>query len=229
MGAISSQSLISYKNQSLLFSSMRSIIAFEGHDGSGKSSCIKSIFKPEIAYRFPGGSSDSESIRKILKKGNVIPKVQYLLNLACFSQTIDELVCISDMEKMYLIETPIVFDRYWPSLFVYQHFISGVPSERIFNDLRFYRIPFGNIFFFFYCDYDVARKRIGKRRSSNKGDEYWESYLNKTIQYYQNVRFLINNTCSNVYMLNTSNMGKNEVNDFVRNKILEHGYENILL
>lgn len=226
MGIISSQSLKDYKNQSTLLSPMRPIIVFEGHDGSGKTSCIESVIKSNYSYRFPGGSPDSENIRKIIKKGKLIPKVEYLLQLACFSQTIDEYVHIKNMEEMYLLNIPVSFDRYWPSSLVYQHFISGIPSERIFSDLRFFRVPFGDIFFFFYCSYDVAKNRINKRKS--KDDDHWETFLSKSIQHYENVMHVISNTFHNVYTLDTSSLSKEEVNEFVKTKISEHGYENIL-
>ena len=226
MGVISSQSLKDYKSQSSLLSLMRPIIVFEGHDGSGKTSCVESVIKSKCSYRFPGGSPESESLRRIIKKGKLVPKVEYLLQLACFSQTVSEYVHIKSMEEMYLIQTPVVFDRYWPSSLVYQHYISGIPSERILNDLRFFRVPFGDIFFFFYCTYDVAEDRINKRKS--KDDGHWETFLSKSIQYYENVMHVINNTFSNVYTIDTSSLSKDEVNEFVKTKIKEHGYENIL-
>ena len=106
------------------------IIVFEGIEGSGKSHHIKKISryldKKKISYlklREPGGSLNSEKIRKLMlnNKSNFNINTYLLLILA------------SKIEKIKLIKKNykkkiILIDRFIDSTYAYQHYGMGIPK-----------------------------------------------------------------------------------------------------
>ena len=88
------------------------IIAFEGIDCSGKSTLIKHMERlfinkkvPYIKLREPGGSTNSEKIRKLLmdKKSNFNKKTDLLLYLASRSENIQKLLQKNTKKKIILL------------------------------------------------------------------------------------------------------------------------------
>ena len=104
------------------------VIVFEGIECSGKSFHINSICNylkkkkiPFIKLREPGGSKNSEKIRKLIldKKSNFTKDTDLLLYLAARSENIDLL-------KKYYRKRLIIIDRFVDSTIAYQHYGLGV-------------------------------------------------------------------------------------------------------
>ena len=119
--------------------SKKPIIVFEGIEGSGKSHHIKVVSRfldknnfKFIKIREPGGSLNSEKIRKLIlnKKSNFNVKTDLLLYLAARSENIN-LIKKSYKKKIILI------DRFTESTVAYQHYGMGL-SLKIINLLNSY-------------------------------------------------------------------------------------------
>ena len=113
--------------------SKKPVIVFEGIEGSGKSHHILKVSnylrKNKISYikiREPGGSSNSEKIRKIIldNKSNFNRITDLLLYLAARSENIDLL-------RKYYKKKIILIDRFSDSTIAYQHYGFGVNLKLI--------------------------------------------------------------------------------------------------
>ena len=113
--------------------SKKPIIVFEGIEGSGKSHHIKIVSryldKNKVKYlkiREPGGSLNSEKIRKLIlnKKSNFNVKTDLLLYLAARSENIN-------LIKKYYKKRVILIDRFIDSTIAYQHYGMGVDIKII--------------------------------------------------------------------------------------------------
>ncbi len=100
------------------------IIVFEGIEGSGKTSHINYLSQylkkkkiEHIKIREPGGSSNSEKIRKLLlnNKSNFDKKTDLLLYLASRNENMIKL-------KKYYKKKVILIDRFTDSTIAYQHY-----------------------------------------------------------------------------------------------------------
>jgi len=105
------------------------IITFEGIEGSGKSFHIKNVanfFKKNkinfIRIREPGGSKNSEKIRKIIlsNKSNFNKNTDLLLISASRSENIEKIIKKNYKKKV------IIIDRFIDSTIAYQHYGMGV-------------------------------------------------------------------------------------------------------
>ncbi len=151
------------------------IIVFEGIEGSGKTFHINNIAKylkkrkkKFIQIREPGGSLNSEKIRKLIlnNKSNFNKDTDLLLYLASRSENID-LIKNNYMKKIILI------DRFIDSTIAYQHYGLGA-DIRIINLLN--KFILGNI----KVDYTflnvVNQKnmllRLKKRKKLNRYDNF---------------------------------------------------------
>ena len=108
--------------------SKKPIIVFEGIEGSGKSFHINNVEKflkknryPYVKFREPGGSKNSELIRKLIlnKRSNFTKNTDLLLYLASRSEN------ISLIKKNYNKKI-ILIDRFIDSTIAYQHYGMGV-------------------------------------------------------------------------------------------------------
>ncbi|MDC3069387.1 dTMP kinase, partial [Candidatus Pelagibacter sp.] len=113
--------------------SKKPVIVFEGIEGSGKSHHInivsKYLKKKNISFfkiREPGGSINSEKIRKLIlnKKSNFIPNTDLLLYSASRSENINLL-------KKFYKKKLILIDRFIDSTVAYQHYGLGVNIDLI--------------------------------------------------------------------------------------------------
>ena len=104
------------------------VIVFEGIEGSGKSyhisNVVKLLKKRKIKYikiREPGGSSNSEKIRKLIlsNKSNFNKNTDLLLYLASRSENMILL-------KKYYTKKVILIDRFVDSTIAYQHYGFGI-------------------------------------------------------------------------------------------------------
>jgi dTMP kinase len=116
------------------------IIVFEGIEGSGKSYHIQNISnylkKNKIKFikiREPGGSLNSEKIRKlILNKNSKFNKfTDFLLYMAARNENLNNIIFKNYKKKIILI------DRFLDSTIAYQHYGMGVNLKAIkyINDL----------------------------------------------------------------------------------------------
>ena len=113
------------------------VIVFEGIESSGKTSHSRFVSKylkkkriNHLLIREPGGSINSEKIRKLLLKNssNFDKKTDLLLYLASRNENIKKL-------KDYYKKKIILIDRFIDSTIAYQHFGQGIslPLIKIIN------------------------------------------------------------------------------------------------
>ena len=162
--------------------SKKPIIVFEGIEGSGKSHHInkvsKYLDKKKISYikiREPGGSLNSEKIRKLIlnKKSNFNINTDLLLYLAARSENIN-LIKKSYKKKIVLI------DRFVDSTIAYQHHGMGV-DLKIINMINGFLLKKIKVNFTFL---NVVNKknlfqRLKKRKSLNRYDQFDMNFYNK--------------------------------------------------
>ena len=159
------------------------IFVFEGIEGTGKSTQVKSISVnlkkkgvPFIILREPGGSKNSEKIRKILlnKKSNFNPITDLLLYLASRSENIEKIINKNLYKKIILI------DRFVYSTLAYQHYGMGINLKLIkyLNKLIIKKIKIKHIFL-----HTVDKKnlflRLNSRKNKNRYDNFKYSFYDK--------------------------------------------------
>ena len=155
--------------------SKKPIIVFEGIEGSGKTHHIKIIEnhlkRKKIKYikiREPGGSPNSEKIRKLIlsNKSNFNKNTDLLLYLAARSENMNEIIK-SYKKKIILI------DRFIDSTIAYQHYGMGV-DLKIINFINNYLLR--NIKVDFTFLHLVNKKnlylRLNLRKKLNRYDKF---------------------------------------------------------
>ena len=162
--------------------SKKPIIVFEGIEGSGKTHHINNVSKyldkEKINYikiREPGGSLNSEKIRKLIlnKKSNFNINTDLLLYLAARSENIN-LIKKSYKKKIILI------DRFTDSTIAYQHYGMGV-NVKIINIINKFLLKNIKVNFTFL---NVVNKknlfqRLKNRNSLNRYDQFDMNFYNK--------------------------------------------------
>ena len=183
------------------------IFVFEGIEGTGKSTQVKSISVylkkkrvPFIILREPGGSKNSEKIRKILlnKKSNFNPITDLLLYLASRSENIEKIINKNLNKKIILI------DRFVYSTLAYQHYGMGINLKLIkyLNKLIIKKIKIKHIFL-----HTVDKKnlflRLNNRKNKNRYDNFKYSFYDKVQKGFLKISknkkkyvILNSNTCS---------------------------------
>ena len=162
--------------------SKKPVIVFEGIEGSGKTHHINFISKylkknkiPFIKIREPGGSLNSEKIRKLILNSNskFNTTTDLLLYLASRSENIDLL------KKNYKKKV-ILIDRFTDSTIAYQHYGFGVNLNliKIINKyvLNNFKIDFT---FLNLVSYKNMQKRLKLRNSLNRYDKFKKNFYNK--------------------------------------------------
>ena len=162
--------------------SKKIVIVFEGIEGSGKSHHISKVAKylkkkklDFIKIREPGGSVNSEKIRKlILNKGSNFNKItDLLLYLSARSENIQQL-------KKFYKKKIILIDRFVDSTVAYQHYGFGI-------DIKFINLINNQILRGFKVDYTFLNivnrknmiKRLKLRKSLNRYDRFNEMFYRK--------------------------------------------------
>ena len=162
--------------------SKKPIIVFEGIEGSGKSHHInkvsKYLDKKKINYikiREPGGSPNSEKIRRLIlnKKSNFNIYTDLLLYLAARSENIN-LIKKSYKKKIILI------DRFIDSTIAYQHYGMGVDLKiiKIINKFLLKNIKV-NFTFLNVVNKKNLFQRLKNRKSLNRYDQFDSNFYNK--------------------------------------------------
>ena len=162
--------------------SRKPIIVFEGIEGSGKSYHINTVAKylkqkkiNFIKIREPGGSLNSEKIRKLIlnNKSNFSRDTDLFLFLSSRSEN------ISLIKKNYNKKI-ILIDRFTDSTIAYQHYGMGVDLKLI-NLLNKYLIKDIKIDFTFLNIVNNKNLflRLRKRKSLNRYDKFNSVFYNK--------------------------------------------------
>ena len=114
------------------------VIVFEGIDGSGKSfhlnaasNYLKKKKIKHIKLREPGGSKNSEKLRKLLlsNKSDFEKKTDLLIYLSARSENFHKII------KPNLKKKVILIDRFVDSTIAYQHYGFGI-NRNIINSLN---------------------------------------------------------------------------------------------
>ena len=158
------------------------VIVFEGIEGSGKTFHINNVcnyFKknkiPFLKLREPGGSKNSEKIRKLIlnNKSSFNKNTDLLLYLAARSENIN-------MLKKHYRKKIILIDRFTDSTIAYQHYGLGVNLELINKTnnhiLEKFKIDFT---FLNIVNYTNMLKRLKKRKNLNRYDKFNYSFYSK--------------------------------------------------
>ena len=167
--------------------SKKPIIVFEGIEGSGKSHHIskvaKYLDKKKINYlklREPGGSLNSEKIRKLMlnNKNNFNENTDLLLILASRSENIK-------LIKKYYKKKIILIDRFTDSSIAYQHYGLGV-NLKIINLINNFLLKNIKVNFTFL---NIVNKknlflRLKKRKSLNRYDQFNINFYTKVQKGY---------------------------------------------
>ena len=144
------------------------VIVFEGIDGSGKSYHLNAasnyLKKKKISHirlREPGGSRNSEKLRKLLlsNKSDFEKKTDVLIYLSARSENFFKII------KPNLKKKVILIDRFVDSTIAYQHYGFGI-NKNIINLLN--RFILGNFKVDFTFLHIVQKKNIRKNIKSKK-------------------------------------------------------------
>tara|TARA_B100000795_G_scaffold252816_1_gene222617 strand:+ start:222 stop:833 length:612 start_codon:yes stop_codon:yes gene_type:complete len=162
--------------------SKKTIIVFEGIEGTGKSHHINNVAKylkknnkKFIQIREPGGSKNSEKIRKLIldKKSKFNKYTDLLLYFSARSENI-ELIKKNIGKKIILI------DRFSDSTIAYQHYGMGVNLKFIKN-INDFLLKGINIDFTFLNTVSPKnmQKRLLKRKNLNRYDKFNNNFYKK--------------------------------------------------
>ena len=158
------------------------VIVFEGIEGSGKSYHIANVSKflkkkniDYIKIREPGGSSNSEKIRKLIlnNKSTFNKETDLLLYLAARSENMNLL-------KKYYKKKIILIDRFVDSTIAYQHYGLGV-NLKLINTINQYLLRNFKIDFTFLNIVNKKNmlKRLNLRKSLNRYDKFNNTFYNR--------------------------------------------------
>ena len=164
--------------------SKKPVIVFEGIEGSGKSHHISNVSKylkkkdiAHIKIREPGGSLNSEKIRKLIldKNSNFDKNTDLLLYLAARNENIHIL-------KKYYKKKIILIDRFIDSTIAYQHNGFGV-DLKIINHLNSFVLKRFKVNFTFLNIVNEKNmlKRLKLRKRLNRYDKFDKKFY-KSVQ-----------------------------------------------
>jgi len=198
--------------------SKKLIIVFEGIEGTGKSHHINNVAKylkkkkkKFIQIREPGGSKNSEKIRKLIlnKKSTFNKYTDLLLYLSSRSENI-ELIKKNIGKKIILI------DRFSDSTIAYQHYGMGVNMKFIknINDFLLKEISVDFTFLNIVSQKNME-KRLLKRKILNRYDKFNNNFYDKV----QKGFLKILKTSPKKYMKINSNLSIDHNEKIILNKI----------
>ena len=195
------------------------IITFEGIEGSGKSLHIKNVAnhlkKKKISFvklREPGGSKNSEKIRKLIlnNKSNFNKYTDLFLYLAARSENIEKIINKNYQKKVILI------DRFTDSTLAYQHYGMGI-SKKIIEYINKYLLKKIKVNFTFLniVNEKNLKKRMLKRKRLNRYDKFKNVFYKKV----QNGFIRQAKLKSNQYLIVNSNIDIEDNKRIIINKI----------
>ena len=198
--------------------SKKPLIVFEGIEGSGKSHHINEVSKylikekkDFIKIREPGGSKNSEKIRKLIldNKSSFNKNTDLLLYLSARSENV-ELIKRNYGKKI------ILMDRFIDSTLAYQHYGMGVNIKfiKIINNFLLKDIIV-NFTFLNIVNQKNMEKRLLKRKKLNRYDRFNNIFYKKVQSGF--VKILKENPKK--YMLINSNLNIIDNKNIILNKI----------
>ena len=199
--------------------SKKPIIVFEGIEGSGKtfhldnvSNYLKRKKIPFLKIREPGGSKNSEIIRKLIlnNKSSFNKNTDLLLYLSARSENI-ELIKKNYEKKIILI------DRFTDSTVAYQHYGMGVEYS-IINQINKFLLKDIKVNFTFLntVNHKNMILRLKQRKRLNRYDKFDASFYNKVQRGFIN---LMKKKKKNSFMIIDSNKPINDNKEIVLRKI----------
>ena len=194
------------------------IIVFEGIEGSGKTSHCNFVSKflkknkiKHIRLREPGGSKNSETIRKLIlnKNSNFNKKTDLLLYLASRSENFS-LIKNNFRKKIILI------DRFTDSTIAYQHYGLGVelPIIKKINQFLLGNIK-ADLTFLNIVNKKNMKKRLKLRKKLNRYDKF-NDYFYLKVQ--KGFLFLASKN-KKKYQIIDSNLELGHNKDLIKKKI----------
>ena len=170
--------------------SKKSIIVFEGIEGTGKSHHINNVAKflkkknkKFIRIREPGGSKNSERIRKLILNNNSTfnKYTDLLLYMSARSENI-ELIKKNIGKKIILI------DRFSDSTIAYQHYGMGV-SLKLIKYINNFLLKDINVDFTFLniVNQKNMKNRLLKRKNLNRYDNFNNEFYEKAQKGFINI------------------------------------------
>ena len=199
--------------------SKKPIIVFEGIEGSGKtfhldnvSNYLKRKKIPFLKIREPGGSKNSEIIRKLIlnNKSSFNKNTDLLLYLSARSENI-ELIKKNYKKKIILI------DRFTDSTIAYQHYGMGVEYS-IINQINKFLLKDIKVNFTFLNTVNDKNMilRLKQRKRLNRYDKFDAPFYNKVQRGFIN---LMKKKKKNSLMIIDSNKPINDNKEIVLRKI----------
>jgi len=199
--------------------SKKPIIVFEGIEGSGKTFHLDNISNylkrkkiPFLKIREPGGSKNSEIIRKLIlnNKSSFNKNTDLLLYLSARSENI-ELIKKNYKKKIILI------DRFTDSTIAYQHYGMGVEYS-IINQINKFLLKDIKVNFTFLntVNHKNMILRLKQRKRLNRYDKFDASFYNKVQRGFIN---LMKKKKKNSFMIINSNKPINDNKEIVLRKI----------
>ena len=198
--------------------SKKPVIVFEGVECSGKSYHISMVAKylkkkrvPYIQIREPGGSRNSEKIRKLIlnKESSFNKNTDLLLYLAARSEN------LTILKKNYKKKI-ILIDRFTDSTVAYQHYGLG-SNLKLILFINNYLLKNFSIDFTFLniVNKDNMLKRLKSRKNLNRYDKFDYSFYKKV----QNGYLKLAKKKKNRYQIINSNLEKNINKNLIIEKI----------
>lgn len=194
------------------------IIVFEGIEGSGKTLHINNVAKHLkrkkinfIQIREPGGSKNSEKIRRLIlnKKNKFHKNTDLLLYLAARSENIEKIIN-RNRKKIILI------DRFIDSTLAYQHYGMGINRDFI-NLLNRFLLGKNKIDYTFLNI--VSEKNMNSRLSKRKNLNRYDKFKFKFYKKVQSGFIKIANSNKKKYLKINSNLPINTNKKIILNKI----------
>ena len=199
--------------------SKKPIIVFEGIEGSGKtfhidnvSSYLKRKKIPFLKIREPGGSKNSEIIRKLIlnNKSSFNKNTDLLLYLSARSENIN-LIKKNYKKKIILI------DRFIDSTIAYQHYGMGVDYS-IINQINKFLLEKIKVDFTFLniVSHKNMNLRLKERKKLNRYDKFNTSFYEKVQKGFLK---LMRKKNKNSFMIVNSNLPINTNKEIVLKKL----------
>lgn len=198
-----------------MFKSKKPLIVFEGIEGSGKTTQINNIKrflkKKKINFillREPGGSINSEKIRRIIlsNTSNFHPFTDLLLYLASRNENVDKIIKKNYGKKI------IIIDRFLHSTYAYQHYGMGINykiidiiNNSILSDIK------PNLIFLNIVKLKDMKTRLNLRGKVNRYDKFKISFYKKV----QNGFLEMLKNKKNVEIIDTSDTLINNKNQII--------------
>ena len=200
--------------------SKKPVIVFEGVEGSGKSHHINIVSKylkkrdiPFFRIREPGGSINSEKIRKLIlnKYSNFNRNTDLLLYLASRSENMNLL-------KKFYNKKIILIDRFIDSTIAYQHYGLGVELALIKSINKSILSNFKISFTFLnLVNQKNMLKRLKARNHLNRYDSFDKNFYNKV----QNGFIKLSKKNTTKYQIIDSNLDIKVNENLIINKIMK--------